>query len=128
MKYIVEDTQSFNQLLKDKKSYITDVAFNFSSFTHEENLKYGKKFNKYYFACGCDTGTYFMLGAIILVVLLYFFNANFVTLGLVKWIIYSVIFVIVFSIIGKLVGLLSAKIKLNILIRNIKKQLKSSDI
>jgi|AntAceMinimDraft_17_1070374.scaffolds.fasta_scaffold11300_4 hypothetical protein len=81
-------------------------------YTLDDNQKYSEKINKHYFACGCETGTYFMVIAILFTILFSTFRFIFKDTSLLWSIIYSAIFVLIFSITGKLIGLLFAKINL----------------
>jgi uncharacterized integral membrane protein len=123
MGYVVKNIDMLNELLESKKYNISNIAIDLPELTIEKNRLYSKKINKYYFACGCDTGTYFMAGAFLLVLSLFFFNLYFVEMELFKWITYSIIFVILSAIVGKLVGLFFSKIKLRKTIMRLKKEI-----
>lgn len=112
MGYVVKNTEMLDELLQKKKYHISNIVIDLPELTIEENQFYSKRINKYYFACGCDTGTYFMVGAFLLSLMLFFFNLILVEMGLFKWIIYSLILILLSAIVGKLVGLTFSKIKL----------------
>lgn len=122
MSYIIRNLEELNSLKKNKKTNLSEIIIDLPNITIEENQKYSAKINKYYFACGCETGTYFMVIAILSMIILSAFGFIFKDTSLLWSIIYSVIFVLIFSIIGKLSGLSLAKINLNRTIKKINKK------
>lgn len=68
-----------------------------------------EKLNKYYFECGCKTGSSFVIVGIIISIIHFVIHAEQFS---IYYILYYVITTISFAIIGKLVGLLNARIKL----------------
>lgn len=127
MKCIVKDKATLLKLLKNKreKSKLTDIIFDFDGLTNEDNFRYNKKFNKYYFACGCNTGTFFIFISITLILILYCSNLFFTNTSLFNGIIYSIIFIVGFAVLGKFIGLLIAKLKLIFLVNELNKLIKN---
>lgn len=118
---IIKDIDEINILIKKRKYNFSEIVIDLPYFTVEENKKYSDKINKYYLSCGCETGTYFMIFAILFATIISVCELFFKATPLLWGIIYSVIFVLISAIIGKLTGLLIAKIRLHKTFKKINK-------
>jgi|GEM_PF-1062645 len=110
----IYNTETLNALLGKRK--LKHFTFNFSWLSDDENERWQKKISKSYYACGCETGSIFLLLSIVGVGIYFAVNqftdvAFRITLGKVLW---SLLLIFVASGIGKAMGLAMAKRKFRI--------------
>jgi hypothetical protein len=108
----INSIETLNQLLQKKKR--KDIVFSFPGLSDSENERWQKKISKDYYACGCETGTVFLLVAVTCTVsyLALHRMADPAFSITFKKIIYSMLIVFIVSGTGKAVGLLIAKNRL----------------
>jgi hypothetical protein len=99
------------------------IRLDIPSFTKERNEEWASLIQKEYKACGCSTGSYFIMSAILFAFVFFLFNISTVVNNIRYYLVLLLILVIGMGVFGKLAGLISANRKLNILIDNLKGQL-----
>jgi hypothetical protein len=108
----IEDPQALNALLAKKG--LNDLELQIPHLSAEENRIWLKKIKKDYYACGCETGTAFLVAGILFTGLFFFWeiinNSSFHLHA--SLIIYAVLILFIMSAIGKFLGLLISSIRL----------------
>lgn len=123
--HTIESAVSFKQLYENLHAFPGEVFLNLSNLNKERNTRYAKQINSYKNACGCNTGSIFMLTALAIGATWYVADIT----GLCSHFrfnpVYLLLLVLFFAISGKLLGLLLAKIKLKRLLHQIKTEISS---
>ncbi len=114
----IEECKKF---ISSYSTYPKIIKLDIHLLSQENNLKYSKQINNYRNACGCETGTIFLILSIVVCIIGLISNFSFSGFPFIQKILCSIVFIFIFSIIGKIVGLLIAKVKLYKLIGNLKK-------
>ncbi|CAN5253039.1 hypothetical protein BH09BAC6_BH09BAC6_21680 [soil metagenome] len=109
MEIEIDNIEALNLLLEQRK--IQRFTFNFPWLSDTENEHWQRLLSKYYYACGCETGTFFLLSSIIAVAVYFTLKQTAdsyypITLGKVLW---ALLFICTTSGIGKAAGLAFAK-------------------
>lgn len=116
----INTIETLNQLFQKRKR--KDIAFSFSELSDSENEKWEKKILKEYYACGCKTGSLFLMVSLITTIAYLVLHkimdpAFFIT---PKIILYALLIVFIASGMGKAIGLFIAKLRLTQNIRRLK--------
>lgn len=118
---LIDSFELFERFAEDRSAFDTQVLLQLDFFDHETNKHYASLINKYRNACGCNTGTVFMVVSGFIMVLVFVFNYGNVQDSLIKNSLYGLGFIVVCSLVGKLVGLAVARYKFKRVIRQIKR-------
>jgi hypothetical protein len=117
---IIDSLELFQKFSIKNDSFDKEIILNLTFFNNLTNTKYTKKINKYRNACGCDTGTVFMIVSILVTISYFKLNYKYFQSEYLKYLICGLVFIIACSLFGKVFGLLIAKYKLKITISEIK--------
>lgn len=120
---IVHTADNLNALLFTLRAKYETVIIAVPLLTEEENLTWQQRIAKDYNACGCTTGSYFLIAGFIVVVCLAFSNWQLVVSSPFSYLCKMLLFLCLCAIIGKIVGWSYAKIRLQINILKLKQLL-----
>jgi hypothetical protein len=121
----INNLESLDALVARKK--LKRFTFNFSTFSESENEQWLRRISRYYFSCGCDTGTIFLMMGMIAIISLIayrYVNSNSFTVSF-QVIVVCIIVLMALSGIGKAVGLIVSKFLLTREIGCLKEALKN---
>ena len=92
-------------------------------FSKEENEKWAALIQKEYKACGCNTGSWFILIALVFSAGFFLLNTSKVFNDIMHYALLLLLVVVAMGLIGKLTGILAANRKLSILVDILKRRL-----
>lgn len=92
-------------------------------FVKEENDRWAALIEKEYKACGCSTGSYFIMAAVVFSLVFFLFNISAVVNDISYYLVRLLILVLGMGLTGKLTGLIMADKKLRLLINILKRKL-----
>lgn len=99
------------------------VRLNVPHFEQEENERWESLIQKEYRACGCDTGSYFIMAAMLFSIGYFLFNVTAVINDIGYYLVWLFVLCVGMGLIGKVAGLLTANRKLQLLIGILKRKL-----
>jgi len=116
----IETLDQLEQFTKNKKLFDKNIILNFETIDDQRNVYYAKLINENKNACGCETGTAFMIISILITFFLIISNYQVFKTHYFLNVVYGFILVFVFSMLGKLIGLGVAKYRLKKALKEIK--------
>ncbi len=120
---IIETVEELDQFMKFPTKFTNEISMNFSIFSNDENYYLSKQISKYRNACGCKTGTIFMVISILVSIIYLIENFSVFKKHLLVELVYCFIFIFLCSIFGKLVGLVISRIKMKSLLISTRKNI-----
>lgn len=119
--FVVSDKESLLKLTSDNKLKDTQkIKLEISQLDTNENAIYEKKINRWFYACGCESGAIFCSVAMIIYSIFSLFNTHTWTWSLVK---NGIVILFLSGLAGKLVGLFLARLQLNTTIKDLSNKL-----
>lgn len=123
MQMKIETPEEFNDFLENPEHHSDTIILNLAIFDDRRNRYYSRIINKNKNACGCETGTVFMLIAIIMGISWLIIDFTGFTTRFFYNMLFCILFVGLFSMLGKLTGLLIAKRILKVTLKEIKQNI-----
>ncbi|MBO9563668.1 MAG: hypothetical protein J7621_12880 [Niastella sp.] len=99
------------------------IELNVPHFAKEENERWAKLVQKEYKACGCNTGSYFIMAAILFSLAYFLLNMTVVIDNIGYYLVRLLGLAVIMGLIGKASGLIAAHRKLHLLIGILKRKI-----
>lgn len=114
----ISESKALDRLLQ--KNERLEFIFEFPAFDTAQNRAWEQRVKQDYFACGCDTGTLFLFGGVMLLVCFYLFRNSGISLADV---LPSIALLFSAAVAGKWIGIKRSEHALKKKIREIKLQI-----
>ena len=109
--------------LESRVRKYSNIRLEVAHFTKEENEKWTSLIQKEYKACGCNTGSWFILISLLFAAIFFLLNMSKVIADIGHYSFMLFLLVIGMGVVGKLTGMLAANRKLRIIVHILKRRL-----